>query len=128
MPANVSLAARASVTAGFANDVDDVNQYAAVMYAPTANGTTPGRLRADPQITARSPNVATNSPTHCPIPVRSWRDAENKGSPNITCAIATPTNAPASCATTYAGTSRHGVPPCAASESVTAGLKCAPEI
>ena len=26
MPANVSVAARASVTAGFANDVDDVNQ------------------------------------------------------------------------------------------------------
>jgi hypothetical protein len=26
MPANVSVAARANVTAGFANDVDDVNQ------------------------------------------------------------------------------------------------------
>jgi hypothetical protein len=31
MPAKVSLAARASVTAGFANEVDEVNQYAAVM-------------------------------------------------------------------------------------------------
>jgi len=31
IPANVSLAPRASVTAGFANEVDDVNQYAAVM-------------------------------------------------------------------------------------------------
>jgi hypothetical protein len=31
MPANVSLAERASVTAGFANDVDAVNQYAEVM-------------------------------------------------------------------------------------------------
>ena len=31
MPANVSLAERANVTAGFANDVDAVNQYAAVM-------------------------------------------------------------------------------------------------
>jgi len=31
IPANVSLAERARVTAGFANDVDDVNQYAAVM-------------------------------------------------------------------------------------------------
>src|SRR5262245_16897891 len=29
IPAKVSLAARASVTAGFANEVDDVNQYAA---------------------------------------------------------------------------------------------------
>ena len=61
MPANVSLAARARVTAGLANDVDDVNQYAAVMYAPTANGTTSGRRRTQPQMTARSPNVATNS-------------------------------------------------------------------
>jgi len=31
IPANVLLAARASVTAGFANEVDDVNQYADVM-------------------------------------------------------------------------------------------------
>ena len=31
MPANVSVRARANVTAGFANDVDAVNQYAAVM-------------------------------------------------------------------------------------------------
>ena len=51
MPANVSLAARASVTAGLANDVDDVNQYAAVMYAPTANGTALGRRRTHPQMT-----------------------------------------------------------------------------
>ena len=31
IPANVSVAARASVTAGLAKDVDAVNQYAAVM-------------------------------------------------------------------------------------------------
>jgi len=31
MPLKVSVAARARVTAGFANDVDAVNQYAAVM-------------------------------------------------------------------------------------------------
>jgi len=31
MPAKVSEAARAKVTAGLANDVDEVNQYAAVM-------------------------------------------------------------------------------------------------
>ena len=36
MPANVSEAARANVTAGLAKEVDAVNQYAAVMYAPTA--------------------------------------------------------------------------------------------
>jgi hypothetical protein len=31
MPAKVSESARASVTAGFANEVEAVNQYAAVM-------------------------------------------------------------------------------------------------
>ena len=31
IPANVLLSERARVTAGFANDVEDVNQYAAVM-------------------------------------------------------------------------------------------------
>ena len=37
MPANVSLRHLATVTAGFANEVEAVNQQAAVMYAPTAN-------------------------------------------------------------------------------------------
>ena len=46
IPANVSLAARARVTAGFAKEVEDVNQYAAAMYAPTANGTAGARKRA----------------------------------------------------------------------------------
>lgn len=31
IPANVSVTARATVTAGFAKDVEDVNQYADVM-------------------------------------------------------------------------------------------------
>ena len=31
IPANVSVSARATVTAGFANDVEAVNQYAAEM-------------------------------------------------------------------------------------------------
>ena len=31
MPAKVSVAARASVTAGLANEVEAVNQYAAIM-------------------------------------------------------------------------------------------------
>src|ERR1700722_833771 len=59
MPENVSETARASVTAGLANDVDDVNQYAAVIYAPTAKGTAVGLRRTQPQITASRPNVAT---------------------------------------------------------------------
>ena len=61
MPESVSVTERASVTAGFANDVDAVNQYALVMYAATANGTASTRRREVPQITARRPKVATNS-------------------------------------------------------------------
>src|SRR2546423_4916680 len=94
MPANVSLAERASVTAGFANDVDAVNQDAAVMYAPTAKGAAVERRRAQPQITASRPNVAMNSLSSCAKPERAWREAKNTGSPNITLAAATPTNAP----------------------------------
>src|SRR5579863_4646899 len=60
-PENVFETERASVTAGLANDVDDVNQYAAVMYAPTANGTALARSREQPQITVSKPNVAMNS-------------------------------------------------------------------
>ncbi len=61
MPANVSVKERASVTAGFAKEVEAVNQYAAVMYAPTANGTTAARDREHPQIAASNPKLATNS-------------------------------------------------------------------
>lgn len=61
MPANVSLSDLAIVTAGLANDVDAVNQYAAVMYAPTAKGTTFERPREHPQIAESRPKVAMNS-------------------------------------------------------------------
>src|SRR5436190_11052534 len=102
IPAKLSVAARASVTAGLANDVDDVNQYAAVMKAATANGVAAGRDREQPQITDTSPKVAVNSPASWPSPARTWRDAENTGASNIRCARATPANAPRSWATTYA--------------------------
>ena len=61
IPAKVSLIERAMVTAGFANDVDAVNQYADVMYAPTANGTIRERNLEQPHMTHSKPNVATNS-------------------------------------------------------------------
>lgn len=40
MPAKVSLKDRAIVTAGFAKDVDAVNQYAPTMYAAIAKAVT----------------------------------------------------------------------------------------
>ena len=48
IPAKVSLTERASVTAGFAKDVDAVNQYAPIIHAATAHGTADGRNRAQP--------------------------------------------------------------------------------
>src|ERR1044072_7294936 len=71
MPANVSLIDLAKVTAGFANEVEAVNQYAAVMYAATANGTAADRNRTQPQITASTPNLATNSLKTCAAPART---------------------------------------------------------
>jgi len=61
MPAKVSLAARAMVTAGLANEVDAVNQYAAAMYVATTTGETEARPRPPPRMTESRPKVATNS-------------------------------------------------------------------
>src|ERR1700721_3786902 len=100
MPGNVSLRHRATVTAGFANEVEAVNQYAAVMYAPTANGTALDRSREQPQITAIRPNVATNSLKCCAVPLRVCRETEIIGSWNIRCAVIAPLIPPNSCAAT----------------------------
>ncbi len=127
MPATLSVNARATVTAGLANEVEAVNQNAAPMYAATAKGTAEGRRREHPQMTASSPKVATNSLNNCAGPLRSWSDASRIGSPNITCAVQTPIMAPAIWTSTYAGTSRHPSPPSEASAAVTAGLKWAPD-
>src|SRR5277367_2648537 len=83
IPANVSLNPLAIVTAGLANEVEEVNQYAAVMYAPTANGTTFDRVREHPQITESNPNVAINSLNHCAGPVRACCEKETGVSPNM---------------------------------------------
>src|SRR5258708_36636191 len=111
IPENVSVIERAKVTAGFANDVDDVNQYAPVMYAPTANGTADERRRAQPQMTANNPNVATNSLNTWAVPERTWREAANIGSPNMRSAEATPGPAPAMWAGMTTGTAPHASPP-----------------
>ena len=100
MPAKVSLRHRAIVTAGLANEVDAVNQYAAVIYAATAYGTALGRAREHPQITASRPNVATNSLNHCAGPVRACCESETTGSPNITLATIAPQTPPRICAAT----------------------------
>jgi hypothetical protein len=86
---------RAIVTAGFANDVEAVNQYAAVIYKPTARGTADGRDRTVPKITTSRPNVAINSLKTRAGPLRACVENANAGSPNIAPAMATPVTAPA---------------------------------
>ena len=58
-------------------------------------------------MTASSPKVATNSLNICAGPQRTCREAKNSGSSNITCATATPANAPTIWATMYG---RHVAP------------------
>ncbi|CAN5362933.1 hypothetical protein BH11MYX1_BH11MYX1_37230 [soil metagenome] len=61
MPTYVSLNARPTVTAGFANDIEAVNQYSALMYAATASGVIAGRVRPTQIAMPSRPNVATGS-------------------------------------------------------------------
>src|SRR5215475_1635750 len=83
MPAKVLVSERATVTAGLANEVEDVNQYAPVMYAPTANGTAADRRREQLQMTASNPNVATASLNACGSPLRACCDHAKSGSWNM---------------------------------------------
>ena len=61
IPAKVSLKDRAILTAGFAKLVEDVNQYAPVIYIPTIAGITLGEWKRLPNITNIKPNVAKTS-------------------------------------------------------------------
>src|SRR5215203_2378282 len=95
IPVNVSLSVRASVTVGFANDVDDVNHTAPIMYPLTANGTTTGFCSRDvPHITDKSPNAAINSPSHCAGPLLTFVAVITAGSENIRFARIVPNAAP----------------------------------
>lgn len=72
MPANVSENIRPTVTAGLANEVELVNQYAAPMYAPTAPADRAVRpVRANAKTSSTNPAVATTSPTPRPTLIRS---------------------------------------------------------
>ena len=67
MPAKVLLKPRAIVTAGLAKLVDDVNQYAPVMYIATSAGTVSGRDLMPPKMTNNKPKVAIPSDHHCAV-------------------------------------------------------------
>src|SRR6185369_657332 len=106
-----------------------VNQYAAAMYAPTANAASDARpARTTPRITINNPKVATNSPTQSDPDDRVCVDTSTAEMSNITFATMQPNKAPSTCTTMYTPASRFVVPPSTRSASVTTGLKWAPEI
>src|SRR5688500_13760695 len=129
MPVNVSVIERAIVTAGLANDVEEVNQYAAVIYAATERATAIALCRRETAtITPISPNVATNSPSHCPGPVRAFVDTNIAESSNIKFASATPKSAPETWKTMYRKESPQDISVLIAADNETTGLKWAPEL
>jgi hypothetical protein len=68
MPAKVSERDLAIVMAGFAKDVEAVNQYAARIQAATIHFAS--SVRRQPSTTSSNPNVATASDSHCAGPAR----------------------------------------------------------
>ena len=95
MPAKESLKLRAMVTAGFASEVDDVNQYAPPIHTPTATGTESARGPLETRkMTSRSPTVATTSPSQILPPSLTFVDRPRTSTPNIRFAIAAPTIPP----------------------------------
>ena len=126
IPANVAVNPRASVTAGFANEVDAVNQYAAAMYEPIAAGAAQRSARWLERTTKTSPNVATISLIHCPTLARSLIEVCSSGRSNMACASSTPRIAPMNCAARYGAMSARATSRRTASRTVTTGLKWAP--
>ena len=61
IPVNVSLNPLAKVTAGLAKEVEDVYQYPAEIYSPTAGATARVLIFRTPRIVIMRPKVAINS-------------------------------------------------------------------
>ena len=61
IPVKVSLNPLAKVTAGFAKEVEDVNQYPAEIYNPTAGATARVLIFLTPRMVIIRPKVAINS-------------------------------------------------------------------
>ena len=72
-------------------------------------------------VTTPRPNETPSASAFCPVPTSAAPE-------NVARSRRAPPNAPTSWAAMYAGTSAHGKRPVAASETVTAGLMCAPDV
>ena len=66
IPVNVLLKVLDNVTAGFANEVEEVNQYAAPIYIPTAGAIKLVFFFFNNKIVIRRPNVAIISEMNVP--------------------------------------------------------------
>ena len=128
MPAKVSDRRAPSVTAGLANDVDAVNQYAPAMYAATANGAAAARPeRTTPNTTSTARRSRRPRRGNVPAPAalvrreRDGGDAEHEVGEHRAAAGAGDLR----------GDVRRQVAPRPPPErrvgGVTAGLRCAPE-
>ncbi|BCY09382.1 hypothetical protein L3i22_044700 [Actinoplanes sp. L3-i22] len=91
------VSVRARVTAGLAKQVDDVNQQAAPMYAPTAAGPwAPRPVRTSAAISTRRPAVATTSLSIRCRPARAVLATVIAGRSNIRFPSTAPAAAPVS--------------------------------
>ena len=128
MPENVSVNVRATVTAGFAKDVDAVNQYAAVIYSPTDIGTESLFSLSVTKIVNNRPNAAINSEIHWEKPYLIFEEYCNSSKSNIKCAMTTPTIPPQNCAIIYKINVSLLISLFKKKTRETAGLKWAPDI
>ena len=96
MPVQVSVSARARVTAGLAKDAEAVKKMAAPIQAPTAPGTaSPRSVWTSAKMTSSSPPVATASPATMPRPSRGVVATATAARLNIRLVATVPTAAPA---------------------------------
>ena len=94
IPAKVSLAERAMRDGGIGEGRGGGEPVGGGDVAAHGVGNGGARRRLQPQITARSPKVATNSLKSWAPPARTFCEAKKRGSSNITLAAATPARAP----------------------------------
>ena len=102
MPVNVSLSIRASVTAGFANAVEDVKRSAAAMNAPTETAMAPllRPARTIRKMSSTSTAVTAASDAMSGMPSRPFTESATAGRPKVRFAIMTPMAPPTTWATT----------------------------
>ena len=94
IPVKVSLNPLAKVTAGFAKDVEEVNQYPAEIYNPTAGPTARMLIFLTPRMVIMRPNVAINSLKYIFNPLLSFAEIWRGSKPNIILAKMAPKNPP----------------------------------